>query len=142
MHLVLRSTLARGVWSFVRPRNRDLVNRVLSKHAAVTGVELKGIGNAGNHLHLRIKVSSRKQYFHFIRAVAGELALKIKKTPNTAAGLSPNRNFWDRRPFSSIVSSYQYAARLMDYIKINELEGHGHTRAFAKLLVQKWRDGS
>ena len=112
-----------------------MIDGILVKHAAASGVELLGVGNAGNHLHLRVKFSSEHQYFHFIRAVAGEIALKIKKIPNPQALLG--RGFWDQRPFSSIVSNNLYVARLSDYIRINELEGKGYPRAFARLIVQK-----
>lgn len=147
MHLVLRSSMARGAWSFVRGANRAMVNGVLAKHAAATGVELLGTGNAGNHLHLRVKFSSRAQYCSFIRAVAGEIALKLKRVKRTdisTAALTQllGRSFWDRRPFSSIVSGARYFARLTDYLKINDLEGQGFTRAFAQLTVQRWRDCS
>jgi REP element-mobilizing transposase RayT len=138
MHLVLRSSLARGAWSFVRGANRTMINGVLARQAAASGVELLGVGNAGNHLHLRVKFSSKKQYLRFIRAVAGEIALKIKKISHAEAKL--DRNFWDQRPFSSIVASSRYVARLKDYVEINELEGRGFGRAFSRLLVQKWRD--
>jgi REP element-mobilizing transposase RayT len=140
MHLVLRSALARGVWSFVQPRNKVMINKVLAKHARATGVELLAVGNAGNHLHLRVRFTQKQQYFRFIRSVAGEIALKIKRIPNPK-GLF-KRNFWERRPFSSIVSNSRYVVRLVDYIKINDLEGRGYTRALARLIVEKWRDGS
>jgi REP element-mobilizing transposase RayT len=117
-----------------------MINNVLAKHAKSTGIEILGIGNAGNHLHLRVKFTQKAQYFRFIRAVAGEIALRIKKIPNPNGLL--NCNFWQRRPFSSIVSGSRYVARLVDYIKINDLEGRGYTRALARLIVQKWRDDS
>jgi REP element-mobilizing transposase RayT len=139
MHLVLRSSAAKGAWSFVRPSNRHMVNQVLAKQAERSGVTILGIGNAGNHLHLRVKFSNHKQYFKFIRAVAGEIALKIKRIPNPH---SRKKNFWDERPFSSIVATAKYVNRLTDYIKINHLEGQGFVRAFARLVVEKWRDGS
>jgi REP element-mobilizing transposase RayT len=177
MHLVLRSSLARGAWSFVRPKNESMIHRVLAKHAKHTSTEILGIGNAGNHLHLRVQFTSRKNYLRFIRSVTGEIALHIKKItqpvlPNnsspkitlhnttskttTAATLdtktstsasaskastsatSPARSFWDRRPFSSIVSTLKYVARLTDYIHINSIEGQGYPRAHARLVVQSW----
>jgi REP element-mobilizing transposase RayT len=138
MHLVLRSTLARGAWSFVRPKNELMIHRVLTKHAKSTNTEILGIGNAGNHLHLRVQFTSRKRYLKFIRAVTGEIALHIKRITqnNPIAAI----NFWDRRPFSSIVSSLKYVARLTDYLHINSIEGQGYPRAHARLIVQSWRD--
>ncbi|OFZ10860.1 MAG: hypothetical protein A2Z20_03905 [Bdellovibrionales bacterium RBG_16_40_8] len=160
MHLVLRSSQARGVWSLVRPKNRDMISRVLTKHARRTQAKILGIGNAGNHLHLRVQFMSRELYLHFIRAVAGEIALHIKRIANISSGTHANtnnnhgddtllnqstfqkRNFWDHRPFSSIVATMKYAARLADYIVINNIEGQGYPRAHARLVVQAWRDSS
>jgi REP element-mobilizing transposase RayT len=127
-----------------------MVNRVLAKHAHKTHVKVLGTGNAGNHLHLRLQFSSRAQYCHFIRAVTGEIALQIKKISNlnipstrtTAPSLKKQKSFWDQRPFSSIVSTLKYAARLADYIRINELEGEGYPRAFARLFIETWRDNT
>jgi REP element-mobilizing transposase RayT len=121
-----------------------MVNSVIAKHAGRTGVQILGIGNAGNHLHLRAKFTNRAQYFSFIRAITGEIALKIKSRTHTAVtrAKTPKRNFWDLRPFSSIVSTPRYAHRLDDYVKINNLEGRGYVRAFARLVVEKWRDGT
>jgi REP element-mobilizing transposase RayT len=162
MHLVLRSSLARGAWSFVQPKNEAMIHRILAKHAKSTNTEILGIGNAGNHLHLRVQFSSRKKYLRFIRSVTGEIALKIKKiaqkitpTENVKSKHSTNtgvtnsdkkslskHNFWDRRPFSSIVSTLKYVARLTDYIHINGIEGQGYPRSYARLVVQSWRDGT
>ncbi|MEQ1664035.1 MAG: hypothetical protein ABL927_01515 [Bdellovibrionales bacterium] len=162
MHLVLRSSLARGAWSFVQPKNEAMIHRILAKHAKSTNTEILGIGNAGNHLHLRVQFSSRKKYLRFIRSVTGEIALKIKKiaqkitpTENVKSKNSTNtgvtnsdkkslskHNFWDRRPFSSIVSTLKYVARLTDYIHINGIEGQGYPRSYARLVVQSWKDGT
>lgn len=154
MHLVLRSSQARGAWSFVRPKNESMIAQVLNKHAKSTNTEILGIGNAGNHLHLRLQFSTRKNYLRFIRAVTGEIALKIKKFANAARPrhaaqpahakiISENKTashtFWDRRPFSSIVSTLKYVARLKDYIDINSIEGQGYPRSYARLVVQSWR---
>lgn len=116
-----------------------MVMQILVKHAKRAGVELLGIGNAGNHLHLRVKIPGRKPYLNFIRAVTGEIALKIKKITNAA--VARGRHFWDHRPFSSIVAGRDYANRITDYLKINELEGQGFVRAFARLVVQRQNKG-
>jgi REP element-mobilizing transposase RayT len=171
MHLVLRSSLARGAWSFTQPNNEAMIYRVLTKHAKSTSTTILGIGNAGNHLHLRVQFSSRKKYLRFIRSVSGEIALHIKKiaqaiapsrnrspsfssqtqqentrtSSSTAASSTPTgttRNFWDRRPFSTIVSTIKYVNRLTDYIHINSIEGQGYPRSHARLVVKSWRDGT
>ena len=82
MHIVLRSSEAKYEWSFVQPRIRQMIERVLAKHASRTETIVMAVGNAGNHLHLRLKFTSREQYKRFIRAVTGEIALKIKQVYN------------------------------------------------------------
>ncbi len=139
MHLVLRSSHARGAWSFVRRGNRELVQRILLKHASKSQVELLAAGNAGSHLHLRLRVRDKSNYFKFIRAVAGEIALKFKRLHRPEGLLK--HNFWDQRPFSTIVSTLKYAQNLTDYIKINQVEGSGFSREVARMAVEKWRLG-
>ncbi len=141
MHLVLRSSFARGALSFVQPQTRHLINLLLAKHSAASGVRILGVGNAGNHLHLRVQVPHSAGYKHFVRALTGELALKLKRLAKHKL-IEIHKNFWDQRPFSSIAGTLKYQNRLADYIKINQLEGGGFKRAFARLVVSRWREGS
>ncbi len=141
MHLVLRSTLAKGIWSFVRGGNRTTILNLMAKHALASGVQILSSGNAGNHLHLHVKVGSRREYNHFVRALAGDIALQMRKIIGRDGTMLPAKNFWDRRPFSTIVATAKYIATLTDYIKVNSLEGSGITRAFARIVVDKWRRG-
>jgi REP element-mobilizing transposase RayT len=140
MHIVLRSTQARGYGSFAREHNRIFVNRILAKHAKKCEVELTGTGNAGNHLHIRAQVKTRAQYYKFIRSITGEIAWRSKRLLK-AYGIVNTKNFWDRRPFTSIVATNKYINRLTDYLKINQMEGNGFSRATARLAVKKWRSG-
>ena len=137
MHLVLRARWAYGAWSFRADPFRRMIDKILHKHAVRTGVELLGVGNAGNHLHLRVQIHSRKKYRDFIRSISGEIALKIKKSREEFYQ-QKEEAFWERRPFSCIVAGSRYVARLADYIKINELERGGISRANARLMVRKW----
>lgn len=141
MHLVLRSTLARGIWSFVRGKNRGMILNLISKHALASGVQILSSGNAGNHFHLHVRPRGRREYKHFVRALAGDISLQLRKIVGAHGERLPQRNFWDRRPFTTIVATAHYVATLTDYIKVNMLEGNGVPRAFARLVVEKWRRG-
>ncbi len=141
MHLVLRSTLAKGIWSFVRGGNRTIILNLMAKHAVASGVQILSSANASNHLHLHVKVASRRQYKHFVRALAGDIALQMRKIIAIDGTQLPAKNFWDRRPFTTIVATAKYVAKITDYIKINQLEGSGVPRAFARIVVDKWRRG-
>jgi len=139
IHLVLRAWWGFGIESFTHPKNRRMVHSVLAKHAANMKVDLLGIGNGGNHLHLRARFADRKQYCRFIRAVTGEIALKIKKARFHFDGVKVGR-LWQWRPFSSIIVGADYLASMINYIAINELEGYGLTRTEARVKLKKWRD--
>ena len=75
MHLVLRSTKAKGVWSFRHGSNAGKVQKLTRKFAARYGVRIFSIANVGNHLHMEIKLSNRYTYRPFIRALTQQLAL-------------------------------------------------------------------
>src|SRR5262245_2681101 len=51
MHLVLRSSKARGEWNFRQTKNKNAINRILKRFSAKYGVRLLSVANVGNHLH-------------------------------------------------------------------------------------------
>src|SRR5437868_5410941 len=69
MHLVLRSSKAKGDWSFTRPKNAAMIKLITNKFAAKYGVKIYSAANVGNHLHFHIKLSNRHTYRPFIRAI-------------------------------------------------------------------------
>ncbi len=75
MHLVLRSSKARGDWSFKRQKHEFAIESIIQKFAKKYGVKIFAIGNAGNHLHLHIKLFKREMYKPFIRAVTSAIAV-------------------------------------------------------------------
>jgi REP element-mobilizing transposase RayT len=77
MHLVLRSTKARGEWSFRKSRNEAHVNRIVDKFAVTYGVRVISMANVGNHLHLQIKLTNRFTYKPFIRAITAAIAMAV-----------------------------------------------------------------
>jgi REP element-mobilizing transposase RayT len=122
MHLVLRSTQAKGEWSFKTPRNKKIVHQTLEETAKKFGVKIYQYANSGNHLHLLVKLGNRFAYNGFIRALSGTLAIKI-----TAANKFKklNQKFWDARPFSRIVEWGRAYKLIKDYLTLNQLEAEG-----------------
>lgn len=145
MHLVLRSTKAKGAKSFIR--HRKFIDETLTKFANKYGVAIVSSGNAGNHLHLQIKLATRYSYKPFIRAVTGVIAMKIGGVSRWTKGESKqvsgiyedsriqSKRFWDRRPFTRIVESFKAYSNLKNYVRVNELEGFGKSRIFARMEV-------
>ncbi len=77
MHLVLRSSKAKGDWSFLKPRNRHKIDQILLKFSRRFGVKILSAANVGNHLHMQIQLSSRATYRPFIRAITAAIAISI-----------------------------------------------------------------
>ena len=77
MHLVLRSTKAKGAWSFRAPRNFKNIQRIVEHFSARYGVRVISMANVGNHLHLQIKLANRFGYRPFIRALTGAIAISV-----------------------------------------------------------------
>ncbi len=120
MHLVLRSTLAKGPQSLLR--NNKKVSEVIYKQAKACGVKVYRFANAGNHLHLIILPSSRAAFIKFIRSVSGLIARLILKAEKGAAKAV---QFWDKRPFTRILEWGKDFKISSDYLLQNTLEAFG-----------------
>ncbi len=144
MHLVLRSTKAKGEWSFRKPKNQAHVNRIIDKFSVIYGVRVISMANVGNHLHLQIKLSNRFAYKPFIRAVTAAIAMAVTgrnrwsraSVPPKPSDEKPRKEkFWDRRPFTRVVASFKAWLNLKDYVRINQLEGAGYKRSDARFML-------
>src|SRR5262249_49760940 len=62
IHLVLRSSKAKGTLSFRNKAHRTLVHQIIKKQAKRFYVQLKNYQNVGNHLHLEVKISGRHEF--------------------------------------------------------------------------------
>jgi REP element-mobilizing transposase RayT len=170
MHLTLRSTKARGDWSFRRGANPAKIDAIIKKFTAKYGVRVISKSNDGNHLHLHVRLANRQSYKPFIRAVTAAIAMAVtgacrwrtkakimgerkSSTPCTkvrsvvknvatdeSASVS-DMKFWDYRPFTRIVQGLRDFLALEDYIRINQLEGAGRKREDAEMIVKLgWLD--
>jgi hypothetical protein len=137
MHLVLRSTKAKGDWSFARTKNRRAINAILNRFAKRYGVRVLSYANVGNHLHFHVKLSNRFLYRPFIRALTGAIAMAVTGTSRWKKLKTEAKDkFWDYRPFTRVVKSFCAFLNLRDYIRINRLEGYGYLRAQAEYFVR------
>jgi len=133
MHLVMRSSRARGAWSFKRKNNEDRIRSILKRFSQKHRVAVLRLAIVGNHLHLHIRLADISAYKAFIRAVSASIAMAV----SGASRWSPLKKkasdrFWDHRPYTCIVSSVKYFRNLRDYIRINQLEGAGYSREAAR----------
>jgi len=136
MHLVLRSTKAKGPWSFKVRKHEQAIRRIIQKFSTKYSVQIISMANVGNHLHLHIKLIKRWTYKPFIRAITAAIAMAI----TGASRWNPLKKeakdkFWDYRPFTRVVQSYRAFLNLRDYVKINQYEGSGYHREHARMIV-------
>ncbi len=131
MHLVLRSSKAKGDWSFRKPENQRRIESILRRFAARNGIRIHASANVGNHLHLHVKLSNRHTYKAFIRAVTSAIAMAVTGASRWRKVVGAKR-FWDYRPFSRIIVGRRALLTLRDYLFINELEGQGIDRSTAR----------
>lgn len=135
MHLILKSSYANGPWSFRAANNKQKVISLIEKFGAKHAVKLLSIANAGNHIHLHIKLTTRHTYRAFIRGLTAALAMAIT---GASRWNKLKIKFWDYRPYTRILKGWKAMLTLRDYIHVNQLESAGATRDEAKVLVA-WR---
>jgi len=122
MHLVMRSTLARGEKSFLRPARAKHIKNLVQRLAQGNGVKVYRFANSGNHLHMIVLPKSRDGFNAFIRAISGLIA---RITLGVERGRALGLKFWDARPFTRILEwgkDYTHACR---YLLQNTLEALG-----------------
>lgn len=119
IHLVLRSTKATGTQSFRHHSKQARVHRLIQSHCRKFGISLQQFANAGNHLHLLIRLPKRHVYPRFIRGLTGALALAQTGASKIA---KLKTRFWDFRPFTRVVQSRRGYQVARDYVLLNQLE--------------------
>jgi putative transposase len=134
MHLVLRSSKAKGAWSFKIARNDRMIRQLTQKFAKKYGVKVLGLANVGNHLHYQVQLTHRHTYKAFIRALTGSIAMAVSGRSRWSKTTDKLR-FWDYRPFTRIVIGFRAKLKLADYLQINAIESFGHSRSQARFLI-------
>lgn len=136
MHLVLRSSKAKGDWSFRRPKHAAKITQIAQHFAAKNGVRILSLANVGNHLHFHIQLTTRYGYRPFIRAVTAAIAMAVTGASRwrPLKGSAKDR-FWDYRPFTRVVTGFRAFLKLRDYVEINQWEGQGYRRERAQLFI-------
>lgn len=140
MHLVLRSSKAKGEWSFKRKIHAQKISAIIAKFAKKHHVRVLSIANVGNHLHIHIQLIKRAAYKPFIRAITSAIAMAITGVSRWQKSKTKTK-FWDYRPFTRVVRGFRAALTLKDYIAINQLEGVGVGRIEARFILAS-RQGS
>ena len=126
MHVVLKSVQARGPYSFLRYEQSLL--KLLHKLALSMNVTLHDVVVMTNHIHLSLKVNSRRAFQNYLRAASGLIARKVLGAQKHKPSLL--RKFFSGRPFSRIVNSGRKSWRaLTEYFELNRLEKCGFSKS-------------
>lgn len=135
LHVVLRST---GEVSMRLPKLYAKVNAMVEESARKHGVTLYEYANVSNHLHLLVRVKSRRAWSSFIRELAGRIALLARTIKRTT--------FWAYKPFTRVVRGWRKAFRsARDYVTLNRHEAEGVIKRGdvknLRELYEIWGDG-
>jgi REP element-mobilizing transposase RayT len=131
MHIVLRSSRARGKWSMLHPRVQSHVDEAAQRIAERHGVRIYRYANVGNHLHLLVRSRTRTAFKSFLRDLSGTIALIVTGAKKT----SPlEGRFWDNLAYTRIVSWGREFKNLELYFIKNLFEAAGLLGKKAKAL--------
>jgi hypothetical protein len=132
IHLVLKSSRAKGIYSFLYKENPNQVKHLLYKQARKFFVKITHYANVGNHLHLEVKITARKEFQQFLRSVT---CLIARKVTGARRGKKFGR-FWDNLAFTRVLKSFAEHRILNIYIMANQLEAIGGHEARSWFLTQ------
>ncbi len=118
IHLVLKSDKATGQLSFLKSSNQIFIRQLLQSKAQKFGVRIADFANVGNHLHLKIRVSSRENFRKFLKSVTSVIARKV----TGARKGKPFGRFWQGLAFTRILTSRLEELNLKGYIEANRRE--------------------
>lgn len=136
IHLVLKSEKAVNELSFLAPKNQLYVDATLKQKAKRFGVRIAEMVNVGNHLHLKIKIASRKAFQSFLRSITTLIARFIT---GAKRGKTFER-FWQGLAFTRVLRTSLEELRLRGYLEANRREAAHCHEAREEYLEQfnKW----
>jgi len=122
LHVVMRSTRARGEWSMLSARNSRRVKSIVQQAAKRQGIQLFQFVNVGNHLHFLLSARKVEALRAFMREVSGGIAFQITGSKKTHP---LQGKFWDRLPYSRVVSWGKEFKSVTRYLIGNLFEAAG-----------------
>jgi REP element-mobilizing transposase RayT len=134
LHVVLRSSKAKGQLSMLNPKHCNGIERFVQKTAKRWGVRLYRYANVGNHIHLLIQVPTREAWKRFSKELSGGIAQivtgaqkgsSLTRNKDTSIAESAKRGFWDHLIYTRIVSFGRDFKGVCRYIIKNLFEAAG-----------------
>lgn len=113
------------------PQNFKLVLQIVEKYAQYFAVKIEQFSVQNDHVHLLIRTSRRRQFHHFFRVVAGQIAQRFEKEgllslnncmKNCKMTDTPKapKSLWRHRPFTRVVRGWRAYRIIRNYIQLNE----------------------
>lgn len=124
LHLVFRSTKARGAKSFLHRRHKAAIHVFLLETAERFGIKLFRYENVGNHLHLVVQGRSRREIRAFLRVFPQKVMFQV----TGACKGNPQGRFFDAIAYSRVVSWGREFEVLKNYLWKNAMEALGFRR--------------
>jgi hypothetical protein len=134
IHLVMRSSFAKGDRSFLKAGRAKQIETLVRRLGRENDVKVYRFANSGNHLHFLLLPKSRRAFNAYIRAISGLIA---RITLGVERGKALGLKFWDARPFTRIVEWGREFKVVCGYVLQNTLEAIG----FIPYQVRKHRRG-
>ncbi len=129
LHVVLRSSKARGEFSLLRPRHCNAIEELMDRLKKRWNIRVYRYANVGNHLHLLIRAKSLKDWQGFIREFSGGIPMIVtgarKGNPLKRSEAARLRAFWDELVFTRIVAWKKDFNNVARYVCVNLWEGVG-----------------
>lgn len=110
MHIVLKSTKAKGIYSFVNHTRK--IEEIISSTSQEKKIKVYGKAINFNHIHLVVQLSTEENYKSWIRL----LPARITQEMNCQESL------FDLRPHSTIIEWGRQFQNVMDYQLLNQME--------------------
>jgi REP element-mobilizing transposase RayT len=119
LHVVLKSSVAKGRLSLLSSRHRLVVEKTLRERAVQFGVKIHSFQNMGNHLHVLISFTNRELVQNFLRTVT---ALIARAVTGAKKGKPFGKRFWDGLAFTRVISGFKDFQSTEAYLHKNEVE--------------------
>lgn len=121
MHVVMKSSKAKGKYSLRTIRNKIKVEELLKRYGRLFHIKIYRFAINFNHIHIVVKAKRRVDLQNFLRASAGNIAAFVIKAKK---GVKRGR-FWDLLVFSRIIEWGRAFKTAIKYVLQNELEASG-----------------
>jgi REP element-mobilizing transposase RayT len=140
LHVILRSSWARGPHSFRAPRNLPRIERLIRGIARKFRIKVYRQAIVGNHIHLIIGFGYRESYKSFVRLLSGQIASHVMgqqsfkvfrrslhpgDTPGPQEPQGKGQQFFQFRPFTRVLNWGRDFQTCAQYVRQNALEAIG-----------------